>query len=92
MIPKTFTIFGQEYVVNFVDSIDSKDSMGECIPMNNEIRIKKDLPYSLQEQVYCHELMHCILINLSYNKLNDDEVFIDRLGQCLHQILKTSKY
>lgn len=92
MIPQSFTIFGQEYLVKFVDSVDSKDSCGECVPMENEIRIKKNMPLSLQEQTFYHELCHCLLTNLSYGKLNDDEDLVDRLAQGLHQVMKTSKY
>ena len=92
IIPKTFTIFGHEYRVVFVDTLDSKDSVGECLPMQNEIRIKKEMHISLQEQTYLHEIIHCILTSLSYSKLNNDEVFVDQMAQCLHQILKSSKY
>jgi len=92
MIPKSFTLFGHTYTINLVKSIDSVDSCGECIPMNNEIRVKDTLPLSIQEQTYYHEMVHCILTNLSYNKLNLDEKFVDRFSMALHQILKTSKY
>lgn len=92
MIPKTFTIFGQTIIVNEYDSIDSLDSCGEYVPASNEIRLKKGLIQEIKEQTFQHEKLHCILTTLSYFKLNENELLIDRMAMCLHQIEKTSVY
>jgi hypothetical protein len=91
MIPKKFTIFGEEYTIKQLLKINKDGRWGEHEPTGNIIKIKKDLNEDQKEQVYFHELVHCILTNLSYDKLNLDEVFVDRFAKALHQILKTSK-
>jgi len=46
---------------------------------------------SNQEQTFWHEVMHVIFEVLSYDEHNEDEVLVDRIGQCLYQIDKTRK-
>jgi len=91
IIPKQFTIFGQTIKVTEVDVIDSADSCGEYLHSSNEIRLKKDLLDDIKEQTFIHEVTHCILTNLSYFTLNENEKFVDRFAMGLHQILKTQK-
>lgn len=91
MIPKQFSLFGETYKVKYLVKIDKEDSWGENCPIKNVIKIKKGLNQEQQEATYLHELVHCVLTNLGYAKLNDDEVFVDTFAKALHQILKTSK-
>ena len=91
MIPKTFQIFGETYKIKQVLKVNKDGRWGEHDPNGNIIRIKKDLNEEQKEQAYYHEMIHAILTNLSYDKLNTDEEFVDRFAKALHQILKTSK-
>jgi ssRNA-specific RNase YbeY (16S rRNA maturation enzyme) len=91
VVPKKFKIFGETIKVKRILKIDSKHSWGEYDESKNTIKIKKTLNKEQQEQTYCHEVVHCMLHNLGYEKLNNDEVFIDRMAKALHQILTTSE-
>lgn len=91
IIPKSFQIFGETYKVKQLIKVHKDDRWGEHEPTGNVIKIKKSLNEDQKEQVYLHEVVHCILTNLSYEELNNDEVFVDRFAKALHQILKTSK-
>lgn len=90
-IPKQFQIFGETYKIKQLVRVHKDDRWGEHEPTGNIIKIKKTLNQDQKEQAYFHEMIHCILTNLSYNDLNEDEVFVDRVAKALHQILKTSK-
>jgi len=91
MIPKQFSLFGETYKVKKLLKIDKEDSWGEFDPVKNIIKIKKNLNIEQQEQVYLHELMHCVFTNLGYDNLSDDEILVDTIAKALHQVLKTSK-
>ena len=72
----------------------SEGNDGEWKPNKQEIRIlpvSKDITASNQEQTFWHEVMHVIFDTLSYAEHNEDEILVDRIGQCLHQIDKTKK-
>ena len=74
------------------DVSDGND--GEWKPNKQEIRIlpvSKDITASNQEQTFWHEVMHVIFDTLSYTEYNEDEILVDRIGQCLYQIDKTRK-
>jgi len=90
-IPKTFTIFTDKYTVKEYKKVDNEDSMGEHDYMKKTIKIKKDMPLEQKERVYYHELFHCMLEQLGYDKLSSDEKFVDQMGSVLYQVLKTSK-
>lgn len=95
MIPKEFILFGEKHKVKQVRSLDKGNSLGEFDPKNNTIKVKKPSKSFTQdqtEQAYFHELVHCILDHLGYINQSDDEVFVDRFGKALHQVLKTSVY
>lgn len=91
IIPREFQIFGETYKVKQLLKIHKDGRWGEHQPTGNIIKIKKDLNTEQKEQVYLHEIVHCILTNLSYTELNDNEEFVDRFAKALHQIIKTSK-
>lgn len=46
---------------------------------------------SFQQQTFWHEVAHAILDNVGQAPASDDEKFVDLLGQCFHQVLKTKK-
>ena len=90
-IPKEFTIFNEKYKVRQLKKVDADDSWGEHDFSTNTIKIKKDLEDSQKERTFLHEVMHCVLEQLSYNELSGDEKFVDQVATALHQVLKTMK-
>ena len=93
MIPKSFQIMGHTYKVKITEDI-SDDNVGEYSPKQQEILLRpvgKNITVSNQEQTFWHEAVHVIFDVLSYPKHYSDEILVDRLGQCLHQINKTMK-
>lgn len=91
LIQKAFNLFGETYKVKRIVKIDRDDSWGEFSPEKNVIKIKKGINEEQADQAYCHELVHCILTNLGYSELNEDEKFVDRIGKALHQILTSGR-
>jgi hypothetical protein len=91
VIPKKFQIFGQTYKVKQVVKIDKEGSWGEHDASKNTIKIKKSLTQEQKEQVYLHELMHCMFESLGYDALDRDEILVDTMAKALHQILITSE-
>jgi len=87
LTPKKFSLFGETYKVRQVIKVDKKDSWGEMDMHKNIIRIKKSLNIEQKDQTYLHEILHLSLDNLGYEKLSEDEVFVDTLAKALHQIL-----
>jgi hypothetical protein len=90
-IPKEFYIFHEKYKVRQLKKVDSADSWGEHDFQTNTIKIKKDLEDNHKERTYLHEVLHCILEQLAYDKLSKDEKFVDQMATALHQVLKSSK-
>lgn len=90
-IPKQFSLFGETYKVKKLVKIDKEDSWGEHDPIKNIIKIKKSLNQEQQEVVFLHEILHAVLSNLGYEKLNEDEVLVDTMAKALHQIFNTSR-
>ena len=93
MIPKSFQLMGHTYKVKITDDV-SDSNVGEYKPQQQEILILpvgKNITKSNQEQTFWHEAMHVIFDVLSYPEHYSDEVLVDRLGQCIHQIHKTMK-
>lgn len=90
-IPKKFNLFGETYNVKYLVKIDKENSVGEYDPVKNTIKIKKGLLPEQEVQTFLHEIVHCILDNLGYKNLHEDEVFVDTFAKALHQVLKTMK-
>ena len=93
MIPKSFQLMGHTYKVKITDDVSS-GNVGEYSAQRQEILllpVGKNITASNQEQTFWHEAMHVIFDVLSYPKHYSDEVLVDRLGQCIHQICKTMK-
>lgn len=94
-IPKSFQLMGHTYKIRIVKKVDKEDSFGEVIYAKKAIRLKapsKDTSIELVEETFFHELVHAILDETEYNKLSDDEEFVERVGRALHQAFKSFKY
>jgi len=93
MIPKSFQIMGFTIKIQITDDIDDH-SDGRYVGAQEKIDIRpvsSKLTSDYQEQIFWHEAVHCILQMQSYDKLDKDEAFVDRIAQCLWQIDKTRK-
>lgn len=90
-IPKKFKIFNIVYTVKLLKKIDPEDSWGEHDFTTRTIKIKKGLPHDDQIRTFMHEIMHCALEQLAYDKLSGDEKFVDQIGSALHQIITTAR-
>lgn len=91
IIPKSFKIFNDKYTVKEYKKIDPEHSMGEHDYMKKSIKLKRDMSIEEKERTFFHEIMHCVLDQLGYDKLSADEKFVDQIGSALHQIIKTAK-
>lgn len=90
-IPKEFYIFNEKYKVRQYKKIDDEGSWGEHDFNINTIKLLRGLEDNQKERTFLHEVMHCVLEQLSYDKLSQDEKFVDQIATALHQVLKTMK-
>ena len=97
IIPKSFSLFGEQYRISNLKEIDKGQSFGHALFNENKIKLaktfnKKKVQEDQRESTYCHEMVHIILGALGHSELNDNEEFVDSFGKALHQILKSSRY
>jgi len=94
-IPKKFNLLGAEIkVVLDNDYMDDQKCYGQIEYKTNTIYISdkahgKRIDQSEIEVTFLHELSHLIMNRCGYTKLQNDEVFIDRMARALHQCLTT---
>ena len=91
MIPQSFQIMGHTVTVKITDDLP-EGADGLWSAGTNEIRIcpaSKKLSKSNQEQIFWHEVVHCIFDMLSYEEYSKDEKLVDRVAQCLYQTQTT---
>ncbi len=96
-IPKSFNVFGQTISIKNSKTLHRKGDRGDWDPKKNRITLQsntKEYPVTkdLLEQTLSHEAVHAILELLGYERLSEDEVFVDRFANALHQAVKTAKY
>jgi len=99
-IPKSIQLHGQTIkTVYRGDLTESEDCVGLAIYRKCEIVVQSvngkgqpQRPASLQQQWYCHELVHFILEQMGEDDLRKTEKFVDLFGNLLHQALSTAKY
>lgn len=86
---------GHEIVVAQKDDLVDKDGMYGCwMQTRNQIIVQTpndDHSESFMLQTFWHEAIHAALDILGYEELSEDEEFVDRLGQAIHQILRTKR-
>ena len=90
-IPRRFKIHGHEVVVSIIPTPKwphPKTAVGMWDPNRHTIDLRNDLGETELQQVFCHELVHCLLDAFNH-KLSRDEVFVDNLGTVLAQALAT---
>lgn len=100
-IPKSFEIMGETYVIkrepDLIERLGTKDMVG-CIEYDQgviKIQEKTSTLNRSEDSINCtylHEVVHCVLHTMRYNKMNADEDFVDLFAGLLYQILKTSEF
>ena len=88
-IPRKFQMFDHTITVCYVQ-LDRKTD-GEWRSDSKRILLSTRLhkkPRSYKEQVFLHELTHCVLDHIGRSKLSNDEDFVDSLASGLHQALR----
>lgn len=91
---KKVKICGIPYKVKEVDVIDESEpgiTNGRIEYSKATILLKKLLPKKLKKSVLYHEITHGILIELGYNELSEDEVFVQNLSKALFQMFDFKK-
>jgi hypothetical protein len=93
VIPKQFKLFGQTYEVRQPPKVmwQGDSVLGHCNSDDGIIQVRRNLKKELKELTYLHELTHAILYSLEYNKLSNDETFVERFSRALHQALTTQE-
>ena len=89
-IPKTFECVGMTVTVNF-GGLEASNAHGTFDQEKSSINIAKTEDRQNVEATFWHEYVHCVLATLGYEKLNKNEKFVERIGQCLYQLDKTKK-
>ena len=71
---KKINILGVEYTVLEVEVVNKEEPRkGEINFLTNEIRIDRQMPISLKEQVLMHEILHAVFELLGMEKLAMNE-------------------
>ena len=84
-IPKSVNVLGIPYAVERGGC--EPDENGYCSPTKRVIGIRDGLCREQEEQVFLHELVHAVLIGLSYGEEYEDERLVQGLAIGLHQAL-----
>lgn len=94
-IPSRFSLMGHEITVSRrEDLVEDLEVYGRWFQSRNLIEVQADHPDFSKDvlmQTFWHEAVHAALDTLGYTELSCDEEFVDRLGQAIHQIIKTKR-
>ena len=86
-MPKEVNILGVIYQVNEVDTVNKTDPRrGEINYLTNEIKIDKNMPKTLKEQVLMHEIMHAVFDLLGLYELGENEEKVQSIATALHHV------
>ena len=88
-VPKQYDVLGMTISVKVRELPDNNH--GEYHANDNLVLLAPQEKDDLLLGTFWHEWVHSALTTLGYEKLNDDDVFVERLAQCIHQFWKTRK-
>ncbi|MBC7381894.1 MAG: hypothetical protein H7296_02745 [Bacteroidia bacterium] len=97
LIPENFTLNGKTYKVVIRDKeLSKKGFWGQAFLNRKVIKLCDkfhgvSLTKEAKEQTFFHELIHMILDSMGYDKLNEDEDFVDLFAQRLHEYEKSKQ-
>lgn len=94
MITK-FQLAAKNFKVEYVEDPES-DWLGRAYSDRCLIRVVKEIngkgiDLINMEQTLLHEVVHCILDQLGYHELSNDETLVQSFSLLLHQFLKTKE-
>ena len=90
MESRELNILGVIYIVKEVDTVNKANPRrGEINYLTNEIRIDKNMPKSLKEQVLMHEILHAVFDLLGLDELAEDEEKVQSIATALHHVFST---
>lgn len=91
-IPTKFQILGHTVKTSFAELPEGVlgywDNEAKTVQLSTELL--KHAP-SVLEQIFMHELSHCVLFHMGEDELAENEQFVDLMGELLFQVLKSSK-
>lgn len=83
-------ILGVEYTVSEVEVVNKEEPRkGEINFLTNEIRIDRQMPITLKEQVLMHEILHAVFDLLGMEKLALNERKVQSIATALHHVFST---
>lgn len=83
-------ILGVVYQIQEVEVVNKEEPRkGEIDFLTGVIKIDKNMPQELKEQVLMHEILHAVCDLLGYEKLCFDEKKVQGLATAIHQIFKS---
>lgn len=91
-IPSGFQILGHKISVATSPVLnDYASAEGLYLHRDKTIVLQEGLKDTYMMQTLMHEIMHCILEHMGESALSDNEDFVDKMAEALHQILTTWK-
>lgn len=94
-IPARFELIGHTIRVEYdSDLIDEESAYGTCDPQKQLIKLQPPGPELTKEfvlQTFLHEAVHMWCYYMGYMNLYEDEKFVDLMGHCIYQFLKSKR-
>ncbi len=89
-MPDKINILGVTYKIMEVEVVNKEEPRkGEIDFLTGVIKIDKNMPQEMKEQVLMHEILHAVCDLLGYEKLCFDEKKVQGLATALHQIFRS---
>ena len=83
-------ILGVVYKIEEVEVVNKcEPRRGEINYLTGEIKLDKNMPLTLKEQVLTHEILHAVFDLLGLDKLAEDEKKVQSIATALHQVFST---
>ena len=79
-------ICGIPHTVKYVkDTFDTDIHFGQIEYKTAKILINEELTEELKSETLCHEILHGIFVHIGRSDLNNDEPFVQMLGNAINQ-------
>lgn len=94
-IPSEFEMMGHTIEVQMSETlVEDTGAYGISHFTKNLIVLQtptREVSMSFIVQTFFHEVAHFIMFYMGEHKLNDNEKFIDVLGNCIYQVMRTKR-
>lgn len=82
---------GQELMDEYGYDVENVSEIGGSVhPLMERIRINKDLPKSVKQKSFMHEVVHAFMDEIGSDDLYSDEGFVDALSKQMYGFLKNN--